>query len=46
MTTCPYCQTALDGVGESPARGRDEPETTRYVLCPDCHTLVAGDDPR
>lgn len=42
MTTCPHCQTTLEGVDARSTRVRDEPETVRYVLCPDCHNLVAG----
>jgi hypothetical protein len=42
MTTCPYCQRALEGVGSNSTRASDEPEPARYVLCPDCHNLVAG----
>lgn len=46
MTTCPYCQTALDGVGTGAPRADEDAETARYVLCPDCHNLVAGTNTR
>lgn len=42
MTTCPRCQTVLDGVDEPLTDGGEQSETVRYVLCPDCNQLVAG----
>ena len=46
MTTCPYCQTALDGIGNGSPRANEDAEIARYVLCPNCHNLVAGTNTR
>lgn len=42
MTRCPHCQTVLDGASEPSGTAADDSEAVRYVLCPDCHSLVAG----
>lgn len=41
MTTCPYCQHAIERVAVTDGGDADS-DAARYVLCPGCHNLVAG----